>query len=82
MTHANPLFMTYNSPPIICFFCLCLYYLIKRLFGSDEEEEEEDNQLVEGLAEYYDALKHDDVSIIRGQEEYYKYNFGIKTYSD
>ena len=55
--------------------------MIQCLFGSDEEEDEGE-QLVEGLDEYYEALKRDDKNIIMGQEEYYKYNFAIKTYSD
>ena len=57
--------MTYNSPPLIVFFILILYYLYRYLAGVEDETEEED-MLVEGLAEYYDALKLEDKNIIRG----------------
>ena len=67
--------MTYNTAPIIVFFIQFVYLLLKCLFGSDEEEEDEDDALVEGLADYYEALKRDDKNIVQGQEEYYKYNF-------
>lgn len=73
--------MTYNSPPIIMFFILLLYYLYRYLM--DVEEEEEDlGELVEGLADYYEALKLEDKNIIRGQEEHYVKNFRMKTFSD
>jgi len=75
--------MTYNSAPILVFFVQFIYLVLKCFFGSDEEEEEDpDNQLVEGLADYYEALKRDDKNIVMGQEEYYKSNFLLKTYSD
>ena len=38
--------------------------------------------LVEGLAEYYDALKLEDKNIIRGQEDHYVKKFNMKTFSD
>ena len=52
MTHANPLFMTYNTAPIMLFFGQCLYLLYRMICGYAEEEESEDDQLVEGLASY------------------------------
>ena len=59
-----------------------LYMIIRAIFGADEDEEDEQDQLVEGLSEYYEALKKEDKNIVCGQEDYYKYNFNIKTYSD
>jgi len=65
MTHANPLEMTWNSAPFICFALLVLYSLVNCIWGSEEEEEEDDG-LVEGLDEYYNALKSEDIDLIRG----------------
>ena len=63
------------------FFILLLYYLYRYLM--DVEEEEEDlGELVEGLADYYEALKLEDKNIIRGQEEHYVKKFNMKTFSD
>lgn len=73
--------MTYNSAPILMFFLLVLYRIVQCIWGGEEEEDDSD-QLTEGLDEYYNALKTEDKAIIRGQEEYYKKNFGIATYSD
>jgi hypothetical protein len=74
--------MTYNSAPILVFFLILLWRIVQAIFGSGEEEEEEGEQLVEGLPEYYQALKQKDKAKICGQEEYYKYNYSIKSYSD
>ena len=73
--------MTYNSPPIIMFFILLLYYLYRYLMDI-EEEEEDLGELVEGLSNYYEALKDEDKNIIRGQEEHYVKKFNMKTFSD
>ena len=37
---------------------------------------------MEGLADYYEALKLEDKNIIRGQEEHYVREFQMKTFSD
>ena len=73
--------MTYNTPPIIMFFFLILYYTYRQVMGIEDEEEEQ-KELVEGLADYYDALKLEDKRIIRGQEEHYVNKFRMKTFSD
>jgi len=77
----NPFEMTYNSPPIFTFFAVVLYSIIKRLCYSNEEEEEDDG-LVEGLDEYYEALKKKDKVIVIGQEEYFKKEYQVKSYKD
>lgn len=81
LDNANPMFLTYNSGPILVFFMIFIYVVWKALCGG-EEEEEEDDQLVEGLSEYYEALKKDDKNIIVGQEEFYKYHFKLQSYAD
>ena len=73
--------MTYNTPPILCFFGIVTWQILACIFCSEEEEEEDDG-LVEGLEEYYNAQKKENKAIIMGQEEYYKKNFGVKSYSD
>lgn len=64
-------------------FYLQLAYIALQILcwvaGGDEEDE--DDQLVEGLSTYQEALKKDDQSLIQGQEEYYKAKYGIETYS-
>lgn len=83
MTHASPFNMTYNSAPIVVFFLQLSYFILALIFGwGGDDEEEGDDQLVEGLSLYHDALKKDDQMLIQGQEEYYKSNFELKTYSD
>ena len=47
--------------------------------GGDDEDE--DDQLVEGLSTYQEALKLDDQALVQGQEEHYKKEYGIETYS-
>lgn len=81
MTHADPMNMTYNTPPILMFFLLFAWRLLMFCWPAPSEDDEDD-QLVEGLEEYYEALKKADKDKIMGQEEYYKYNFKVKTYDD
>ena len=38
--------------------------------------------LVEGLADYYEALKEDDRSSLIGTEETFRNNYDVKTFSD
>ena len=73
--------MTYNTPPILCFFGIIAWQILTCLFCSEEEEEEDDG-LVEGLEEYYNALPKDAKAKIMGQEEFYIKNYGVKSYSD
>lgn len=54
---------------------MVIYFIWSAIWGPEKEESEADAQLVEGLSEYYEALKLEDKSIIIGQEDYYKYNF-------
>jgi len=64
----DPTHMTYNSCLLWLFIALLLIKLYQVIFGV-EEEEEEDDQLVEGLDNYFDALKVGDKSVTIGQEE-------------
>ena len=59
VTHLNPLHMTYNSPPMICLVILLIYSILARCFCAANEEDDDD-QLVEGLDDYYEALKAND----------------------
>lgn len=47
-----------------------------------QEEEEEDDQLVEGLENYFDACKPDDRAVSIGQEETMLKQYNVKTFSD
>lgn len=82
-SHMDPTFMTYNSGPLWLLFFIFIYKLICWCtgWGGDEEEEGED-QLVEGLADYYDALKDADKSALIGHEDQLAYKYGCKTFSD
>lgn len=51
--------MTYNSPPMICLVILLIYSILARCFCAANEEDDDD-QLVEGLDDYYEALKAND----------------------
>ena len=60
-----------------------VYSLLTKWFcPSTGDEEDEDDQLVEGLADYYVALKTDDKALLIGQEETYIKQYGVKTFSD
>lgn len=81
LTHMDPRFLTYNSAPMWLFVLLMLR-AVYRWAMSITEEDEEDDQLVEGLEDYYDALKKDDKEIAIGQEETMLRQYGVKTFSD
>ena len=73
--------MEYNTAPIIVFVILIICFAVKSLCCRDDEESEQED-LVEGLSDYYEALKIDDIITITGQEEYYRNNFDLKRYSN
>lgn len=70
-THMDPTFMTYNSGPLWCLIMIVSWRMFTWLTGCCQAEEEEDDQLVEGLASYQDALKDDDKGTIIGEEDSY-----------
>ena len=76
----DPTFMTYNSGPLWLLALIFCWSLIQSCRGEVEEEDDED-QLVEGLADYYDALKDADKAALIGQEEYF-FKYKVKTFSD
>jgi len=80
--HMNPLFMTYNSGPMWMLILIISWSMFCWITGYASDEEEEDDQLVEGLADYYDALKDSDKSSIIGQEETFKSKYNVRTFSD
>lgn len=82
-SHMDPTFMTYNSGPLWLLIFIILFKLICWCtgWGGDDEEDESD-QLVEGLADYYDALKEADKSTLLGHEDQLAYKYGCKTFSD
>lgn len=73
--------MTYNSGPMWLSIGILIWSLIQTCRGEQEDAESEDDQLVEGLADYYDALKADDKAALIGQEEYFM-KYKVKTFSD
>jgi len=81
LNHANPFFMTYNSPPILLFFFLLALRTYRHFYKSVRIEEKDDN-LEEGLASYQDALPTDDKRQIIAEEEYYSREYEVKYYSD
>ena len=72
--------MTYNSGPMWILILVMLWRMLNWCRGVEDEDEEDDG-LVEGLADYYDALKESDKQALIGQEEYFK-KYGVKTFSD
>ena len=78
----NPFFMTYNSGPLWILILIISYSVFCYITGYGSGEEEDEDQLVEGLADYYDALKDSDKSSIIGQEETFKSKYNVKTFSD
>lgn len=79
--HMDPTFMTYNSGPLWLLILIFVWSLIQHCRGVSEEEGDEEDQLVEGLADYYDALKVADKAALIGQEEYF-FKYKVKTFSD
>mmetsp|Transcript_27157 Transcript_27157/g.33767 ORF Transcript_27157/g.33767 Transcript_27157/m.33767 type:complete len:187 (-) Transcript_27157:330-890(-) len=76
----DPTFMTFNSGPMWLLTLVILWRLLAWYRGWNDEEEEDDG-LVEGLSDYYDALKESDKQALIGQEEYFK-KYKLKTFSD
>ena len=84
MSHMNPLHMTYNSGPLWLLIFIFLWAIFCWATGRNEESEDEDEEgmLVEGLEEYYVALKDDDKASLIGSEDSFSYEYGVKTFSD
>lgn len=80
--HLNPMFMTYNSGPVWCLALIILGSWVYNRCYPDSAEEEEDDQLVEGLEDYFQALKKSDRNSLVGQEETFLRQYGVKTFSD
>lgn len=80
----DPTFMTYNSGPLWLLILIICWGLFKKITGvcSGDDDEDEGDQLVEGLADYYEALKKGDKSSIIGQEETMLAQYQVKTFSD
>ena len=78
------MFMTYNSGPmwlLAAVLAYRLFYWFMGVFCGWTEEEEEDDGLVEGLSDYYDALKIPDQAAYIGSQEYFA-KYYCKTMSD
>lgn len=83
MEHMNPLFMTYNSGPLWCLIFIFLgSFIYGRCCDKGGADEDEDDQLVEGLDDYFVALKNRDKSALIGQEETFLNTYAVKTFSD
>ena len=80
LSHMDPTFMTYNTGPMWLLVLIGLYTVIQKLRGVGGEDDEEDDGLVEGLDDYYDALKKPDKAAYIGHEEYFT-KYGCKTMS-
>lgn len=76
----DPTLPTYNSGSMWLMIFIFLYGMYCWCRGEQEDESEEE-QLVEGLADYYDALKDADKNALIGQEEYFQ-KYKMKTFSD
>lgn len=82
-SHMDPTYMTYNSGPLWLLIMIIIWSGLTKCFcpaSGDEDDDEE--QLVEGLQEYYVALKKEDKASLIGQEETYMSNYQVKTFSD
>ena len=62
----DPRFMTYNSGPLWLLILIMTYSIIQYFGSGDDADEEAEENLVEGLASYQDALKEEDKSCIIG----------------
>ena len=80
----DPTFMTYNSGPLWLLILIICWGFFKKITGvcSGDDEDDEGDQLVEGLADYYEALKKGDKASIIGQEETMLAQYQVKTFSD
>ena len=81
-SHMDPRHLTYNSAPLWLFISLIIFDFIKYYYFPDDEEDEGDDQLVEGLENYFDAFKKDDKQVTIGIEETMIKQYGVKTLSD
>jgi hypothetical protein len=82
LTHANPLYMTYNSGPLFLFIAIISYYILVWLKKIILDAEEEPDQLCEGLSDYYDALEQTDKAVNIGSELYYLEKYKVRTFSE
>ena len=82
LSHTNPLYMTYNSGPFFLFALIMTYYLLKWLKDIILDDEEEDDQLCEGLSDYYDALEQTDKAVNIGSEKHFMERYKTRTFSE
>jgi hypothetical protein len=82
LSHTNPLYMTYNSGPFFLFVIIITYYVLKWLKEVILDDEEEDDQLCEGLSDYYDALEQTDKAVNIGSEKHYLERYKVRTFSE
>lgn len=82
LMHANPLYLTYNSGPLLLFGAIFSYKILKFLKEALLDDEEEDDQLCEGLSNYYDALEETDKKINIGSEKWYLDKYKTRTFSE
>ena len=82
LSHTNPLYMTYNSGPFFLFALIMTYYVLKWLKDIILDDEEEDDQLCEGLSDYYDALEQTDKAVNIGSEKHYMERYKTRTFSE
>jgi hypothetical protein len=80
--HINPLFMTYNSGPFFLFIAIISYYVLLWLKKIILDSEEEDDQLTEGLSDYYNAIMDHDRANNIGQEEYFLEKCKMRTFTE
>jgi len=71
LSHMDPTYMTYNSGPLWILLLILVYRIVSKFYCPDNDDDDDDG-LVEGLADYYDALKDADKACLIGQEEYFK----------
>lgn len=82
MMHINPLFMTYNSGVLFLFIAIISFYILRWLKGMILDDEEEDDQLTEGLSDYYNAVMDHDRANNIGQEKYFLEKFKMRTFTE
>lgn len=74
--------MTYNSGPLFLFVVIITYYLLRWIKNVILDADEDDDQLCEGLADYYEALEATDKSVAIGSEMYYLDKYRVRTFSE